>query len=125
MCKRSENTGKKPVARKGKQRLAWDATVCTYTRQRQQELQKMAWEAENVGMIKDEGTSENADRKRATKESDYKSIETSEIFLVSICILPITTLETGGIALIIRNVLFTLCVETHPNSAEPYALENK
>lgn len=123
MCKRSENTGKKPVARKGKQRLAWDAMVCTYT-------------SEAAGVTNDGvGSSKRGDDQRrgykwkCRQEKSNEGIglqeHWDEIFLVSICILPITTCETGGIALIIRNVLFTLCVETHPNSAEPYALENK
>ena len=47
------------------------------TRQRQQELQKIVWEAETMGMIKEEGTSQNADRKRVMKELDYKSTDTS------------------------------------------------
>ena len=47
------------------------------TRQSQQELQKIVWEAETMGMIKEEGTSQNADRKRVMKELDYKSTDTS------------------------------------------------
>lgn len=48
-----------------------------HTRQRQQELQKIAWEVEIMGMSKEQGTSQNANRKRVMKESDYKSMETS------------------------------------------------
>lgn len=74
MYNRCDNIGKKPGARKGKQRLAWDATVCTHA---SEAAGVSAWEAEIMGMIKEEGTSQNADRKRVTKESDYKSTETS------------------------------------------------
>lgn len=40
---------------------------------------KVAWEAEVMGMIKEKGTSQKADRKREAKEFDYKSTETSYI----------------------------------------------
>lgn len=69
---------RKKASGKKRQTKGWPGMlgyVCT--RQRQQEVQKMAWEAEIMGMIKEESTSQNADRKRVMKGSDYQSTEKS------------------------------------------------
>lgn len=111
----------KPVARQGKQRLAWDAIVCTYTGQGKEKLEQTVWEAEILGTITEE--SQNADRKRVVKESDCKS--TDVLCLSTTCVMRTVTLGTGRIALITKNVSIALCVEAHLHSVEPYTLENR
>lgn len=111
----------KPAARQGKQRLAWDATVCTYTGQGQEKLEQMVREAEILGTITEER--QNADRKRVVKESDCKS--TDVLYLSAPRVMCLVTLGTGRIALMTRNVSIALCVEAHLHSVEPYTLENR
>lgn len=79
MCRRCDNTGKKPAARKGK---GWPGMLwCVMYTSEAAGATKTNAGSRNHRIIGEEGTKQNVGRKRVTKESDYRSTETSCIFL--------------------------------------------
>lgn len=120
--KQCDDTGRKASGMERQTKVGLGC-YCMYIHRSEAKLQETVWEAEILGTITEESKSQNADRKRVIKESDYKS--TDVFYLSNTCVMCIVTFETGRISLMIRNVSIALRMEAHLCSLGPTLWKTK
>lgn len=120
--KQCDDTGRKASGMERQTKVGLGC-YCMYIHRSEAKLQETVWEAEILGTITEESKSQNADRKRVIKESDYKS--TDVFYLSTTCVMCIVTFETGRISLMTRNVSIALRMEAHLCSLGPILWKTK